>query len=160
MKFNDFALGLVVAAFGVAVILHVRTFPDMAGMQYGPAFFPSLIGGAFVAIGAVLALSHLLARRQGDRGPLLVLPEWIGNPIAVARAAGVLLAVAAFAILTPYAGFLLTTIVITAALLALMGADWRVTLPLSIVLPFVLSYVFSTTLRVPLPRGPLERLFF
>lgn len=147
------------AAFGLAVILHAATFPEMGGMEYGPAFFPSLIGGAFVIVGVAMVFSGAVTPRT-VRGPLLARPEWTRQRIAVLRAMGVVLAVVAFALLSPVAGFLATTIVISAGLLALMGADWRVTVPLSLVLPVALYYAFSTILRVPLPRGVLERMFF
>lgn len=159
MTFNDTVLGIIVGGFGTAVVLHAGGFPEMAGMEYGPEFFPTLIGAAFIIIGATLVVSSFV-KSAAERGPLVALPAWARDPIAVLRAAGVLAAVVAFALLSPIAGFLLTTIAITAGLLVLMGAGWRVVIPMSMALPLVLYYVFSTTLRVPLPRGPLERLFF
>ncbi len=157
MKLNDLALGLIVAAFGGWVILHVRGFPDMAGMTYGPAFFPGLIGGAFLICGALLAVSALL---DPARGPFATRPAWTRDPLAVARAAGVLAAVVLYALLAPRLGFLLTVFLLTAGLLALMGVRARLIAPIALVLPVALHYGFSVALRVPLPRGALETMLF
>ena len=157
MRVNDLALGVIVAAFGGWVILHVRNFPDMAGMEYGPAFFPGLIGGAFLVCGALLMLSSLY---DPGRGPIAIRPDWTRNPLSIARAAAVIAAVVLYALLAPRLGFLLTVFLLTAGLLALMGVRARVIVPIALVLPVALHYGFAVALRVPLPRGVLEQMLF
>ena len=129
----------------------------MAGMEYGPAFFPGLIGGAFMICGVFLMISGV---NNPDRGPAFVRPEWTRDPLAVARAAGVLAAVVLYALIAPHLGFILTVFLLTAGLLALMGVRPLVIAPTAFILPLVLHFGFSMALRVPLPRGPVETAFF
>jgi putative tricarboxylic transport membrane protein len=92
--------------------------------------------------------------------PLLTLPAWFDDRVAIMRAIGVVLAVVAYALFSGWLGFLLTVFLITAGLLFLMNASMLITLPVAIGLPLVLHYGFSVMLRVPLPRGPIEQFFF
>lgn len=160
MTFNDAALGLIVLLAGAAIVVTASGFPEMAGMAYGPEFFPILIGIGFCLCGLSLLVSGLVAQRGGARMPLLTLPAWFDDRVAIMRAIGVVLAVVAYALFSGWLGFLLTVFLITAGLLFLMNASMLITLPVAIGLPLVLHYGFSVMLRVPLPRGPIEQFFF
>jgi putative tricarboxylic transport membrane protein len=132
----------------------------MAGMTYGPEFFPTLIGIGFCLCGLSLLLSGLLAQRGAERVPLVTLPAWFSDRLAVLRAVGVVAAVAAYALFVGMLGFHLTVFLITAALLLMLDAPRLITAVISVALPLVLHYGFSIILRVPLPRGPFEQFFF
>ena len=160
MKFDDAALGLIVLIAGAAIVVTASGFPEMAGMTYGPAFFPTLIGIGFGLCGLALLVSGLLARKRQEAGPWLALPDWFGDRTAVMRAIGVLLAVVAYALLSGWLGFLLTVFLITAGLLLLLQVTKLVSAALAIALPLLLHYGFSVLLRVPLPRGPIEVLLY
>lgn len=160
MTFNDAALGLIVFLAGAAIIFTANGFPEMAGMTYGPEFFPTLIGVGFCLCGLSLLVSGLLARSRGDGGALITLPAWFGDRLAVLRALGIVVAVIAYALLSGWLGFLLTVFLITAGLLLLMNVSKLITVPIALGLPLILHYGFSIILRVPLPRGPLEIFFF
>lgn len=160
MRFNDAALGLIVFLAGAAIAFTANGFPEMAGMVYGPEFFPTLIGIGFCLCGVSLLASGLLARRRGDGGPLATLPVWFGDRLAVVRALGIIGAVVAYALLVGTLGFLLTVFAISVILLLLLDAPKRIAVPIAIGLPLILHYGFSIILRVPLPRGLLESFFF
>ncbi|MEZ5935269.1 MAG: tripartite tricarboxylate transporter TctB family protein [Alphaproteobacteria bacterium] len=161
MAFSDAALGLIVLLAGAAVVWTASGFPEMAGMAYGPAFFPTLIGIGFCLCGLSLLLSAWLShQRAGVRLPWLTPADWFGDRMAVARVLGVVVAVIVYALLCGWLGFLLTMALITGALLLLMGAPKPISAVLAIALPLALHYGFSVMLRVPLPRGPIERLLF
>lgn len=160
MTFGDAALGLIVLIAGAAIVVTANGFPEMAGMTYGPAFFPSLIGIGFCLCGLSLLISGLLARRREAGAPSLTLPAWFQDRRAVMRAFGVVLAVIAYALFSGWLGFLLTVFLITVGLLLLLDVSKRITVPIAIGLPLLLHYGFATVLRVPLPRGPLEFLLY
>ena len=45
MRFNDAVIGVVLLVFGAAVFIHSQlSFPGLPGQNYGPAFFPSILG--------------------------------------------------------------------------------------------------------------------
>ncbi|MEM7041682.1 MAG: tripartite tricarboxylate transporter TctB family protein [Pseudomonadota bacterium] len=160
MKFDDAALGLIVLIAGAAIIFTASGFPEMAGMAYGPAFFPTLIGIGFGLCGVSLLVSGLLAWKREGAVTWLVLPGWFNDRTASMRAIGVLMAVVAYALLSNWLGFLLIVSLITAALLLLFGVSKPLTAVIAIVLPLLLHYGFSVLLRVPLPRGPIEMLLY
>jgi len=160
LKFNDAALGLIVFLAGAAIIVTASGFPEMAGMTYGPEFFPTLIGAGFCLCGLSLLASGLLRRQRQGCSPWLLLPTWFGDRLAVFRALGIVGAVIAYAVFSGWLGFLLTVFLITAGLLFLMNVSTLIMAPIAIALPLILHYGFSIILRVPLPRGPLEQFFF
>lgn len=160
MKLNDMALGVVITALGAAIIYHARGFPDMAGMEYGPAFFPTLIGAGFAICGVSLLGNGALAVLRGTADPWVVRADWMGTRLNTMRALGVIVAVIAYVFLVESAGFLLTVFVVTLALLVLLGNGAFRSLSIAIILPLILYYAFQIGLRVPLPRGPIEMMFF
>jgi putative tricarboxylic transport membrane protein len=58
---NDLIAGVLVVAFGAAVLLYVRGFPELAGGRPGPALFPGILGALMVLFG--LTLTVQAARR-------------------------------------------------------------------------------------------------
>lgn len=160
LKFSDAALGLIVLIVGAVIVVTANGFPDMAGMTYGPAFFPTLIGIGFCLCGLSLLATRLLARRHGEEGAWITFPVWFGDRQAVSRALGVVVAVIAYALLSGWLGFLLTVFLITAGLLVLLDVSKPVTVAVAIALPLLLHHGFSVILRVPLPRGPIELFLY
>lgn len=70
-KFNknkDFFAGLMFIFFGIAGLWLARTYPMGTARHMGPAYFPSIIGGALAILGFVISARSL--RMVGE--PLLV----------------------------------------------------------------------------------------
>lgn len=61
---EDFWSGLMFIGFGVAAIIISRDYPMGSAMRMGPGYFPTLIGGCLIALGA--AISALGFRNQGQ----------------------------------------------------------------------------------------------
>jgi putative tricarboxylic transport membrane protein len=156
MTFNDLALGLLVAVFGGAVLWIAGGYEPVAGMAYGPGFFPSLIGIGLVICGAALAVGGVRAMAAGRAGSAVNLAPWWRSPLAVARAASVLGAAIFYILVAPILGFHLTLFLVAAGLFAILAVRWWLTLLLAVLTPAILAYVFGTLLRIPLPRGPVE----
>lgn len=150
MKLTTVQLGLLVLLSGLALIWHVASFPTMAGMQFGPAFFPRLIGWGFALCGAGLILGRVLA------GPTLQpRTDRVGAPAAL-RFAGILAAIAGFAVLAPAAGFLIAAAATTAAVVLIFGARPLPVAAMAVLMPVALWLMFERVFRVNLPRGLLE----
>ncbi|MGH8967986.1 MAG: tripartite tricarboxylate transporter TctB family protein, partial [Actinomycetes bacterium] len=59
---HDLVAGLLAAVLGAAVVLHVRTFPELPDGQPGPALFPGIVGGLLVVFGLVLVVRAVRGR--------------------------------------------------------------------------------------------------
>ncbi len=160
MKLGDLPLGLLAGLFGLAVILEAARFPVMAGMAYGPEFFPTIIGAGFCLCGLFLISGDLRARLIGQRPGLFTLEPALHSGRAVLRGFAALLSVILFVLLVKPLGFLLTLMLLMLFLLRSLAAGWLVSIVLAAVLPFALHFCFTGLLRVPLPRGVIETLLF
>jgi putative tricarboxylic transport membrane protein len=145
---------LVIAALlaGLAAMIFWQTKAMPVSAQYtrvGPTTAPYVISGflAVLAVGHVLmAFRHGLPEREADRtGPMLwivvglVLQLLLLKPLGFAIATGFLFAFAA-------RGFG-------------RGPLW-LTVPIGIALSLVIWLIFAGLLKLSLPAGPLESLFF
>lgn len=156
MRVDDAIVGAVLIAFAVAVIAYAQTFPTLAGMDFGPALFPTVIGGGLVVCGAAMIAKSALTRRAGTGGPWLDLDDWARRWRPWANAGAVVVVVFAFALLLDVVGYHLTAL---AALLVLLF--WLRVRPTTAVLVAVVTTaatheLFYGWLRVPLPWGLLE----
>ena len=112
----------------------------------GPGYFPVLLAGVLLVLGALVAL-------MGGHGPRVAAVGW-----SEAGQALVILGVCAFICLgLERLGYRLTML---AALLFLVWRVERRPLATALVFAFALAFgsflLFDTLLRVPLPRGPFN----
>jgi putative tricarboxylic transport membrane protein len=95
-----------------------------------------------------------------ERRPWLALPDWMLRPrprLAVAAVLGGLL----FYVLAADAlGFYLTALLIVVLWMRVLGAAWRVALPVAALATVVIHLSFYKLLRIPLPWGVLEPYAF
>ena len=142
------AAGLMVIAVVIFYdMLHVRALANYA--KIGPTTVPNIIAGGLVLLSIWTAVEawrgDFPERERQEYGPVI----WI-----VAGLAGQML------LLRPL-GFSIATGVLFAATAAGFGRRklW-LSLPVGIVLSFVVWVIFAKLLQLALPAGPLEHLFF
>ncbi|GAA1290446.1 hypothetical protein GCM10009609_67980 [Pseudonocardia aurantiaca] len=146
---TDLVGGLLSAALGAAVLLHVRTFPELPDGQPGPALFPGLVGALLVVFGLVLAVRALRARGRAVAPAAQVAPQ------GVVRALAVLGFVAAYLLLAEAVGFILTMAVLLFLLTWLLGVRPLVAAASAVVTTGAIVLLFRELLLVPLPIGLL-----
>src|SRR5262249_50003537 len=151
IKLHDAATGAALAALGGVVLWHIQGYPAMPGQKFGPAWFPGLIAVGLIICGALLAA-------QGARtsAPLVVLPERLRSPRAVAGVASVIGGLVFYVLAADALGFYLTALLIQVTWMRLLGASWRVTIPVATVATVVIHLSFYKLLRIPLPWGIFE----
>lgn len=159
MKFNDAITGALFLVLAVLAFLYAGTFKAMPGVPYGPGLFPRLVA-VMMGIGGVILIFSGLRRAAGSDGHWLHLAEWArsGRSYLVFFAiVGVMLF---YILAAEKLGFLLTCfLMLTVLLTVTRGASRFVsTLVLSSVTTLGIHFLFSSGLRVPLPRGGLEML--
>jgi putative tricarboxylic transport membrane protein len=147
--------GGALVALAAVILWHIQGFPAMPGQKFGPAWFPGLVAIGLGVCGALLVY-------QGARSgaPLLTAPQWMGEPRARVAVAAVLGGLVAYILVADSLGFHLTAIAITALWVRVLGASWRMTVPVAILAPLIIHLAFYKLLRVPLPWGIFERWAF
>lgn len=127
----------------------------MPGQKYGPAWFPGLIAVGLIVCGALLA-----AQTVRGAAPWLALPPWIRSARPVAGVASVIAGLLFYVLAADALGFYLTAILILVVWMRVLGASWRVTLPVAVIATVVIHLSFYKLLRIPLPWGIFERFAF
>lgn len=147
MRRADAVIGLGLLVF--AALYFQQSFAINRGFAsdlLGPTFFPRVLAAALALL--ALALVARAARNRSERTPL---PTARGGVFL-----GVVILTAAYALLLPWAGFLLATPVLVGVVIALMGLrEWRPLLGTAIGVTVVLYLVFARFLHVLLPPGLL-----
>ena len=157
MKINDAVFGALLLVLGLAVLLHVQSFPKIPGQNVGPALFPGSVAGALVICALLLIVSGVRGRPQS---------AWFeGMPwMRSLRHAGAFVAVVgstiAYIVLANAVGFLIIAPVALFAMFIAFGVRRRTAVIVAIVGTLVIWYAFYKLLRVPLPWGVLERFAF
>lgn len=165
---GDLAGGLLTTAFGAAVLVHVRSFPELPGGQPGPALFPGIIGALMVVFGVALGAQSLRRSRTdgaGSCGPgskQATGDDMAGGdaptPLSRRRASGnalaMLGAIAVYILVADLLGFALTMLLLLAALMLQLGTRPVVAVGAAVVTTLAMSLIFRQLLLVPLPTGP------
>jgi putative tricarboxylic transport membrane protein len=145
--------GAALAALGGVVLWHIQGYPAMPGQKFGPAWFPGLI-----AVGLILCGAVLVVRSRGQ--VWYVMPDWLRHPRPVLGVLSVLLGLLFYVLAADKLGFHLTALLLLIVWMRLLGASWRLTLPVAVIATLVIHLSFYKLLRIPLPWGIFERLAF
>ena len=138
---RDFIAGLLFIAIGViAVVVAARDYPMGTAMRMGPAYFPAVLGGILIPLGAWVAA-------RGLRSGAKVKGEWGLRPLLL-----VTLAIVLF-------GFLMSRLGLVPALIAVFlvsaaaGREfrWKEVLVLTAVMSAFAVVVLLYVLKIPYP---------
>ena len=114
--------------------------------QPGPGLYPLFVGTLLVIASIGSILTDLLKPAQG--GLDMPTGKNLGRVLIVAGAA------AAYVLLLPYAGHLLSAIMLVFVVLHAMGlTSWPMKIGVTIAIALGSYYLFDVLLMVPLPRG-------
>lgn len=149
MRLNDTIIGSVLLLLSLAVLWHIRDFPDFPGQPHGPALFPGVVASG-------LALVSLFLIRDGLRSgePAFGLrPGVRGIPLPFATTVGSLFF---YFFLSERLGFIICAFAMLCALLWTYGVRRTRILPIAIIATLVIHTAFFKLLKVPLPWGVLQ----
>lgn len=156
MRLDDGLLGLVLLAFALAVVTYAQGFPVLAGMQFGPALFPTVIGIGLGLCGIALIAQSWTRRRAGAHLPWVALEAWTKQPRFVLGPPLVVLLVIVFTLILEPLGFHTAALSVVLPLLLWLRVQPLKAVPIAIVGVLMVHQVFAQWLRVPLPWGVLE----
>jgi len=137
------------------VLWHIQSFPAMPGQKFGPAWFPGLIAVGLAICGALLVRSGV-----GSGEALVTRPAWTRQPRAATGVAVVVAGIVFYVLAADRLGFHLTGVALLLVWVRLLGASWRMTIPVALIATLAIHFAFYKALRVPLPWGVLERWAF
>ena len=138
---RDFLAGLLFITIGVvAVVVAARDYPMGTAMRMGPAYFPAVLGGILIFLGAWVAARGV---RSGEK----VKGEWGLKPLLL-----VILAILLF-------GFLMSRLGLVPALVAVLVVSaaagrefrWEEVLVLTLVMGAFTAVVLLYVLKIPYP---------
>jgi len=127
----------------------------MPGQKFGPAWFPGLIAAGLILCGVLLAAQSLR-----DPAALFTPPPWLSSRRAITGVASVVGGLLFYYFAADTLGFYPTAFALLVLWLRVLGASWRVTVPVALVATLVIHLSFYKLLRIPLPWGILERFAF
>lgn len=156
MRFNDAVLGFVILVFGAAVALYADlTFPALPGQEFGPAFFPTIIGAVLAGCGLILLVQGVF---RGRTVPLVAFGEWARLPGHVVNFFLIFLALVAYILFTDSVGFIPVSFLILTVLMVRFGCRWFTAAGISLAATLLIHTAFYKFLLVPLPWGILQPL--
>jgi putative tricarboxylic transport membrane protein len=157
MRIDDRLLGLILAAFGVAIWLVASTFPVIGGMDYGPGFFPTIAAIGLLVCGIVIAVTGAVKARAAPATGAQSLPPQPprASTGGLLRPVLICLIVLGFGLALQPLGFHISAAVAVTAAAFVFGAGPFLGITLGIAAAFGAHYVFYSLLRVPLPWGVL-----
>ena len=154
MRFNDAVIGMVLLVFGAVVVIHSQTsFPGLPGQDYGPAFFPTIIGSLLGACGVVLIIGGVATRREVG---LVTLGEWASSPRHRMNFLMVIVALVFYILVVDFLGFVPTSLIITTVLMLRFGVKILPSLVMAVGSTIVIHFLFYKVLLVPLPWGIMQ----
>lgn len=155
MRFNDAIIGIVLLAFGAAIVIYSHGFPGLPGQNYGPAFFPTIIGVALACCGALLVVQGVLKRREVA---LVTLGDWASSPRHRTNFAIVILALVFYVLVSKPLGFIPASLLITTFLMVRFGVRLWPAVLMAAASTLVIHTAFYKFLLVPLPWGILKQV--
>ena len=137
---KDFWTGLIYIFFGVSAILIASDYGMGTAVKMGPAYFPTILGGLLILIGAISVLrSFIVSGAPIGACALKGLSFVIGSTVVfglLVRGAGMVVALTALVIISAYGS---------------TRFRWRPTIVMAVGLTLFCALVFIKGLGIPLP---------
>ncbi len=148
MRLGDGLIGAGAVVAGAAIFASTLRFPRLEDGAPGPALFPQVLSALMILVGATLVWQSWTRARQAGGAP----PP---GARGVVNAFVVLAAITAFAVASPFFGFLLTAAAILFGLMWWLGTPVTRAALAAVGLTLFVYVIFGKVLRVPLPLGIL-----
>ena len=150
---RTFRFSIVSSLVAISFLFHASSDRYSAGVaDYGfsPVFFPEILLFLWLGLSLLLAVKTWISIR-------VLRSEMLGdsNKLSAVRPMLCFSLSVAYAVLMLQVGFLFSSILFCISFIRLFGYKrWSVAIPISIIFPIVVWYVFNFGLHVPLPVSP------
>ena len=142
---------------GAGVFAYGLSLPPMVGQRYGAGLFPILLGCCFAVSGCVRLAGW---REHRTSPPMVALADWARDRRLVGNMLLVLALIVVYVMFSQRIGFVLLSLAM------LMILFWRLHVPplrtalIAMRATLFIQVAFADLLRVPLPRGLLDRILW
>jgi len=157
MKISDAIFGAVLLLLGVAILVHVQSFPKIPGQQVGPALMPGTLSVGLIACGVLLMISGW---RKRATEPWTETADWIRSGRHLLAFAAIIGGIVAYVWLAQPLGFLIVGPVLLFVWFVILGIRPLPATAIAVVATLVIWFAFYKLLRVPLPWGVLTKFAF
>jgi len=156
LKLNDAVFGALFLALSLLVLWSIQGYPKIPGQNVGPAAFPGVAASVLALCGVLLIVQGVRARATSawfERG------EWTGRAPQLIAFAITVFGLLLYVLASERIGFIVTGIVMLAALMLALRVRPATALIVSVVATLTIHVAFYKGLRVPLPWGVLPVLY-
>ncbi|HEX2519302.1 MAG TPA: tripartite tricarboxylate transporter TctB family protein [Castellaniella sp.] len=153
MKVSDVLTGILLAIFGIAVVLYSQTFPVIPGQDFGPRAFPSIIGVGFILCSLFLIRNGLRAQ---PRAAWLRLSNEFRSSHSVFRFLLVPIMIVLYMLFSDSIGFVVFSVFFLLVLFLAFGVRPVPAVVIAALGGVIIFYGFYSLLHVPLSWGLLE----
>jgi hypothetical protein len=148
-------IGVTVAMAAVGLIAIIGSLKIGAGWGAdGPqaGFFPFYIGSCVIIASAVNLAQVLMRPRDGE-----LFAAWSQLRLVMA----VVVPTAVYVLVIPYLGIYVSSALLIAVFMRWLGRyPWHIVAAVAIGMPVLTYFMFEMWFLVPLPKGPLETMFY
>lgn len=152
MRFHDGIVGLVLLVGALALVAYARSLPAMPGQDFGPGFFPTIVGAGLGLTSLVLIARGMAAGRGTG---LMEFDAGLRDHRGLAGVAAVLGGILFYLVAADELGFLIVAPLMLLVLFRSQGVRWFSAATIAIVASLLVHFAFYKLLRVPLPWGLL-----
>ena len=165
MKIHDIVSGAALLLLAAVVGLYSRTFPTIPGQLYGAGAFPGVIAVGLGAFSLVLLVRGVQDRRTsagsgGETAGLVEFAQWARTPRTLVNFILAPLLILAYVLFSEATGFIPMSSAILVVLFLRTGVRPVTAIVVGIAMSVIIHVAFVDFLRVPLPRGVLDRLLW
>ncbi|WP_052256821.1 tripartite tricarboxylate transporter TctB family protein [Salinicoccus sp. YB14-2] len=141
---KDITLAIILILFSIIGFIASNSFADEADF-YGPAFFPRLIFILLFVFAIMMVLESILKRK-------LKVEEQVFSKKMLLNALLLILTIFGYILLFNFIGFLISSILFLFASQVIFNVKNKIMLiGVSVVIPFILYFIFSNLFNIPLP---------
>jgi putative tricarboxylic transport membrane protein len=142
---------LATAGLGAAILLAAQSYAFRVGDQPGPGLYPTIVGGALLALGGAWLVGAV-----ANRYPLDDEVEAPPDRSALVRSALTFLVIGFSAFALRPLGYPITAAIVVGVCTVLAGGRWRAAVLTGVVFSTVTFLLVTTALGIQLPTGILR----
>ena len=149
MRKTNIIIALILIAFSLAYYYLTTLLPDRnLPHTLGSDFLPQLLILSLFVLSLILVIQNLISKKEDGE----VDKKNIGTPVSIVKILLFLFTIILYVNLMIRFGYLLTTPIFLFIILWISGCKhWKHLIPVSLIVPLLIYFVFYKFFRVPLP---------